>query len=210
MQRRGLMAQMARQKTQDWKVLGLILGQGKKKWKIFSLFFSWLLCNLRDLPLSIWQTQFSFKHDVGNRCWIIKEDEKAVYVQWITKLQTGLVFRWLWSVPFPDVWKSGHVLDLCMANRALERGWNFFSYKLNGIAFGLKAQICIQNWKFIAFNNWCSFDFGRSLFDRSLNVNFNCRSNVFCKLILWVYTNLQCTLVYLEYVLVWIHLRTTQ
>ena len=46
---RSVMAQMARQKTHDWKVLGSIPRWGKK---IF-LVFSWLLWSLWDLLLSI-------------------------------------------------------------------------------------------------------------------------------------------------------------
>ena len=53
LQKRGVMAQMAKQKTQDWEVLHSIPDRGKKKWKIFYLVSLWLLLNLWDLPLSI-------------------------------------------------------------------------------------------------------------------------------------------------------------
>ena len=46
--------QMARQKTQDRKVLWSIPGRGKKMWNIFSLAFGWLLWKLWDLPLCVW------------------------------------------------------------------------------------------------------------------------------------------------------------
>ena len=42
----GQMTQMAMQKTKDGKVLSSIPHRGKKKRKIFSLVFSWLLWNL--------------------------------------------------------------------------------------------------------------------------------------------------------------------
>ena len=44
--RRGVMDQMARQKTRVWKVLVSLSGKGNKKWKIFSLVFGCLLWNL--------------------------------------------------------------------------------------------------------------------------------------------------------------------
>ena len=49
----GVMAQMVRQKTLEWKVQGSIPVRGKKKLKIFSLTFDGLVRNLWDLLQSI-------------------------------------------------------------------------------------------------------------------------------------------------------------